>query len=1365
MAARAPGSSRWRSVLRVAGWAVFAAWSLLLAAWLTLHWGILPRLDEWRPSLERVASRALGLQVEVGRIEVSSSGWVPAFALFDVVLRDTRGREALRLPRVAAALSVHSLLAMQLQFDQLLIDGPRLEVRRDRQGRMHVAGLDLQGETGGDDGVLADWFFEQHEFVIRDGVLRWVDELRGAPPLELAEVQVVVRNRLGRHDLRIDATPPPSWGRRFTLMAQARQPLLGRSGDWQRWRGTLHADLPQVLVSDLRHRIDLPIEIGEGEGALRAWIDFDHGLPQGGTIDLALRNVSARLGTGLEPLAIARVSGRLVVQRTPEAVRIEATGFGFETAQGQQWPEGRMVLGWRQPQVLRRADLAGAGDSRPVRGGEFSADRLDLGLMAGLAERLPIGVDVRRLLAELEPQGTVWGLAAKWEGALDALASYEVQANVKGMAIRPAPAPHAGGVGRPGWQGADLSFTARESGGRATLKIDDGALEFPGVFDEQRVPLRRFATEMNWQIERGVEPHPPRIELKIAGARFANDDAEGEFDARWHTGVGEGFGRGARLPGVLELAGKLGRGSAAQVARYLPLGVPQSARDYVRRAVRSGRVETAQFRVQGDLWDFPFVQREAGEFHIAGQVRDVTLAYVPSVPVTPGEPAWESPWPAFEGLSGELVFDRTSMRIRRAHGRLWGIELHDVDGSIADLTHATLAIDGRARGPASDLLRYVSVTPVGRWLGGALEAATAEGRAELTLALELPLGRLDDAKVRGSVQLSGGDVRIQPGTPVLSGARGRVDFTRRGVQIAGSARAFGGEASFDGGTQADGSLRFQASGIATAEGLRRSAELGPLVRWAVRGDGQAPYRLQLGIVHGHLEIAVASPLTGLALELPPPLGKPAATALPLRVQTQLMPASRAAGGPREDMLRIDLGSVLSAQYLRDVSGERTRVLRGAVAVGRPLPEMTPRVAAVATLDAINVDAWLAALPASGAQGALPDDGYLPRTVELEANALTIASRRLDRVRLGVSRAGAGWNARIDAEQLAGEIGYVEPRAGDDAGRVRARLARLSIPQAGTDAVESWLDEDPTRVPALDLEVEDFELRGRKLGRLSVSAVNRSAGDVASESEWRLDRLMLSAPEGELFARGQWATVAAGQARRRMDLDVDLRIGDGGAMLERFGFGRTIRGGKGRLQGRVSWAGSPLSLDLPTLDGQVNLALDAGQFLKVEPGASRLLGVLSLQALPRRLALDFRDVFEEGFAFDSIGGDVQIGRGVARTNNLRMRGVQAAVLMEGSADLARETQDLRVVVVPEINAYTASLAYAVINPAIGLGTFLGQLLLHGPLVEAGTREFRVTGSWADPQIAQVQRSPRSPSAAASAASAPALGPASGPARKP
>jgi uncharacterized protein YhdP len=149
----------------------------------------------------------------------------------------------------------------------------------------------------------------------------------------------------------------------------------------------------------------------------------------------------------------------------------------------------------------------------------------------------------------------------------------------------------------------------------------------------------------------------------------------------------------------------------------------------------------------------------------------------------------------------------------------------------------------------------------------------------------------------------------------------------------------------------------------------------------------------------------------------------------------------------------------------------------------------------------------------------------------------------------------------------------------------------------------------------------------------------------------------------------------------------------------------------------------------------------GQFLKADAGAAKLLGVLSLQALPRRLLLDFRDVFSEGFAFDTVQGDVRIAKGIATTRNLQIKGVNAVVQMDGSADIAKETQQLRVLILPELDAGTASLVAGIaVNPVVGLTSFLAQLLLKNPLAKASVQTFAVDGSWYDPRVTRVDTPP-------------------------
>jgi uncharacterized protein YhdP len=294
-------------------------------------------------------------------------------------------------------------------------------------------------------------------------------------------------------------------------------------------------------------------------------------------------------------------------------------------------------------------------------------------------------------------------------------------------------------------------------------------------------------------------------------------------------------------------------------------------------------------------------------------------------------------------------------------------------------------------------------------------------------------------------------------------------------------------------------------------------------------------------------------------------------------------------------------------------------------------------------------------------------------------------------------------------------------------------------------VETLLEDQPAAIPALDIVVEDMELKGKRLGRIEVEAVNRGAQLLARDNgvrEWRLNKLKVISPDAIFSANGQWAAGTTSTQRRRVLMNFKLDINNSGDLLKRLGMDGLVRRGKGELEGQVSWLGSPLSLDYPSLGGQFNVNVESGQFLKAEPGMAKLLVVLSLQSLPRRLTLDFRDVFSEGFAFDFVRGDVTIEQGQARTNNLQMKGLSAAVLMDGSADIARETQDLRVVVIPEVNAGTASLIATAINPAIGLGTFLAQMFLRRPLTEAATQEFHIDGPWSDPRITRVERKPAS-----------------------
>ncbi len=1349
--------------LRVLLAVLLTNWGLLLIAWLALHWAILPHIEQWRGPIEVRVGQALGAQIRIGHIAVRTGSWVPAFELRDVVVLDPASRPALRLPHVVASISARSLLGFELRFRQLLIDGAELDVRRDTQGRIFVAGLDM-GSTSGptDERASADWFFAQHEFVIRGGSLRWTDEQRQAPPLALTNVQLVVRNSVRHHDIRLDATPPAAWGDAFSVVGRFTQPLLARPGDLQQWSGSAYASLPRADLRELQRHLSLPFDLIEGVGAVRGWFELREGQPAAATVDLAVRAVALRLQKEADVLEIEQLHGRFIGERHGDGISLALQRFSFVTGDGLHWPQGDIGLRWNQ------------ADGAPADGGAITAQHLDLGVMAQIASRIPLGAAVRELLATLNPRGGVRDLSATWQGPLDSPRRYRAKATLDGVSLDALASSEPDAIGRPGLRNASLQLDASETGGSARLTVDAGAIELPGVFDEPLLPLDRLQAQLAWQITPGATGSAalPKVTVQVNDARFANADARGELSATWTTGPGTGVGRDGRYPGQLRLDSRLTDAVAARTARYLPLGLPHSVRDYVVRAVRSGSLPTANFHVNGRLWDFPFAHARAskdGEFHVTARLADVGFAYVPDAPASGTEAAFKSPWPALEHVNGELVIDRTSLAIRDATARLGGVDWHDVRGGIPNLEAPELALDALGRGPLTEMLKFVGTTPIGGWMSGGLAQASASGSASIALRLNVPIEHADAARVKGSLALAGNDLRIAPDAPLLAAAHGRVDFSDQGFAVVGAtAQLFGGELAFEGGSQPSGALRFTGQGTASAEGLRHAAELPELAHTAAVLSGQAAYRVALGVLHGRTEVDVSSNLVGASINLPAPLNKAADSALALHYQTALVPASLAAGQVPQDEIRFELGNTLQARYLRDLSGPAPRVLRGGVGVGEPAPQPAAGVAASVNLPTLDVDAWEAGLarlagpPEAAPAAPAADGGYRPSTIALRARALRWGARRLDNLVAGVSQVDGLWRANLEADQLGGYVEYRPPvamassgasvaasvgasvaasagGASAAAGRVYARLARLSLPKGDDDQVAGLLDQAPASVPALDVVVDDFELRGKRLGRLEVEAVNRIAGEGRdARREWRLAKLKLTTPEAQLSATGQWVADGSLTAPRRTSMDFQLALQDSGALLSRLGTPNAIRGGRGQLAGQVSWRGSPLSLDVASLVGQIRVAIDSGQFLHADPGAARLLGVLSLQSLPRRFSLDFRDLFQEGFAFDNITGDVAIHHGEAETNNLRMRGVQAVVLMDGRADIVNERQDLRVWVVPEINAGTASLAYAVINPVIGLGTFLAQIVLGKPLAEANTRQFRIHGPWADPKVDSVAR---------------------------
>jgi uncharacterized protein YhdP len=443
-----------------------------------------------------------------------------------------------------------------------------------------------------------------------------------------------------------------------------------------------------------------------------------------------------------------------------------------------------------------------------------------------------------------------------------------------------------------------------------------------------------------------------------------------------------------------------------------------------------------------------------------------------------------------------------------------------------------------------------------------------------------------------------------------------------------------------------------------------------------------------------------------------PLAKPAADSLPLQLIIR----------PQDDfrLHEIRLGQTVSATWRSHATAgfDRGEIRFG----GQAVMPAEPGLRLAGSGRGLDITGW-AALRPEGEGGAL-----VPlSSIDLGFEAVDLMGRRYQEVRLlGRTRNGL-LRTQVMGRELNGVLAY-RPAAGEQAARVSAQFKQLTIPAAmPVTASAEGMRMSAADFPALDMTVEDFRLQDRPLGRLEAVAYGSPQGLV-------IDSLQLTHPDSVFRMSGLWRDGAPSETRA----DLRLSVLDASQFLARFGYPGTLRRGSAEIQGNATWVGSPADFAFDTLAGQLDFKAKGGEFLKINPGAGKLLGVLSLQSLPRRLNFDFRDIFNEGYAFDDIGATLRIARGVVYSDDFRMRGPAAKVGMSGMADLNQETVQLRVKVIPKLSEGVAVAGALLGGPLAGVGALAAQKMLRDPLEEAVSQEYMVTGAWQSPDVRKLSK---------------------------
>ncbi len=1364
--------------MRTAFWFAVAFGIFLAVGLATLKYVVLPKVGEYQGEILARVSEASGMDVSAKRLRGGWSGFTPFVEMEEVQFREPArvtspssggkaGAVALSLPLVRAAVSIPYLFIGQVHLTELTVFEPQLSLMRAADGVIYFAGRALNKKKDEpDDGRFVDWLIAQPGIQVNRARLTWQDDLTPGAELQFTDVGIQIEKRFGRHNIGFTATPPAQLAQTVGLRGRVK---LSRSDDADARLlvdGTLFVDISSINLTELRRHLNVPDNWQAGVGTVRAWIDLDNAgvmtakvsgtggginsmdnpLAQFGnpvksvSADVHIINAKAQLGDDVAPLNIAKLAGRLQYLRQDNGFTIGSKKLEFRTREGVTSPPADFSFSRQVPPPSN--DTAAALES-----GEITANGIDLKVMTSLIGYFPIGKESRMTLAKFGMRGEVNASRFAWTGPLEKPVSYQIKGSLVDFGA-------LANDGMPGVSGFSGTIDGDDKSGRFNIASKTLMLDVPAHFRE---PLRfdTLDSKGKWTVA------ADKVSVDIDKFAVANTDFAAEFSGKYSRLRAKSGTELAveDIPGALDISGRLLRAAAPKVAKYLPNGL-EKTRSYIEWATRDGTIEGADFMLKGRVYDFPYHQGKGGQFSVNARIKDIDFRY------TEG-------WPQADNISGELNFDNTALTANIGSAQIFGARIKKTTLVVADfsLSPAILTIAGEADARAEDVSRYLRESPMVDGIGAFTKVVSLEGPGRLNLSLSIPLGSNADLsvnskapkfRINGKYAVTRGTAKPVVG-PLISALSGSIAFTEASVKstaITGVAYGNPITVNIGGGGEA---------GVVTDFiGRMDVQQLGDLLPFQlpqqITGVTDFAGRIKPGPVG--VDISVDSSMIGVSSTLPPPLAK--RTDEPRRLKVDFT----AVGQPAEKIRVALLGNIargssadaadtrIDARFQRrfDTAGN-ARFYGGVAAVGEASAEavIPEGVWLAGNMSLLDFDGWQKAIadfyPKSPATASARSDTVIAG-FDFRLGRLIAYGRPFDDLKIKGRRATDVWAVSAASKELEGDFTW-RGAAFNERGAVRARLKKLMLsdevplpavasnPGAGTrpgaagaaavPVAITELAQNEGDLPALDVVADEFTFKDRWLGKLELKATPQV-------SNWKIDQLTITNGHVKADMTGIWqrygdpyAPPSSGAVKSLTTMNIKVESSNLNALFAQFGFGDHMKGGRGGLDGTLSWPGHSYQFQLANLSGAFKVNAERGQFAKIEAGAGKLLGLISLQSIPRRLSFDFRDLFSEGLAFDKIDGDLTITDGIMFAKKFEISGPATDVKMTGDVSLPAERQNLSVTVTPRLGTVAAVGTGLLVNPLVGLGVLLGGEVLRNPLERVLAVQYSITGTWDNPVI--------------------------------
>lgn len=1303
---RRPSARLWRLLAGlVAGALILAA---ILLGVLRLALALVPenagRIQAW-------IERQTNLRIEFAALDARLRWYGPEVVLREVRVLDQDGTQALFVTREGSvALDAWSLFRTgELVAGRVRFVAPSVTVVRLADGRIRLLG---QRDRPEDRPPFDLDRLPAGRVEIEDATVTYRDLKTGSPLRTVQKLSLALTRERDHVNVSGSALLPASLGREAWFEGRLRGSLDTLEDLDARMEVRTDLLLLPGLADYLPTHLARPLA---GEGVVRAMVGLSRGRIDQVRLTLDLRGVVLQLPprtvpavdafeiskprreAGSSPLSLPVVD-RMVVQRPaaalPGDVRYAALAGDLRLRRdGETWSVriADLLLERDEERTTSRATVAAnwRGKAATTFGLHAYASRLRLDdawpLVLAFAPR---SFD---RWAGLAPSGEIRQLRAEvLRSRAGAVPRVEFSANVAGLGVD--------AVGHwPGISGLTASVSGTDEHGRIGLRSSEVAFDLPRRF---RAPIAGLAAsgEIDWHRDGRAWVFRSRaVEVSQGEAR-----ARGSFEFT--------TGRGAASP-LLTLAAEVQDFDMARVAGVLPVNrLKPRTLAWLDGAFVQGRVVRGRVDYRGPVRKFPFRGGE-GEFKATADVRDATLVYFDGfMPVT--------------GAAGQVTFHNAGLEARVSEAQVGGLRLARATVSIPDLKTPVIDVSADASGDLGNALGFLQGSPLGPRLGSQFMGLKGAGRADYVVDLSIPTRDAEGRDYRVRTRLHSVTVSL----PALRAPAERVtgdfelhNFEARSRSLRGTILDGPFELSVEPGPatrEASAVVALRGRGRAAGPrlpefiGLPRSIGMGGTAAWTFDGRlarGRTSEEWTMGF-------AVASDLQGLEVNAPRPFAKEPAIARPTRVALEI-------GRRGRNEVAIETGSARSRLLFARGEDGKWSLERGLARFdGRPavLPQRSGLVVE-GDWPEFDLGEWLA----------LRGDGGGPRLsswlgpADVHLDSARVFGFEIRDVVARLQPQPGAWQVSLTGPMAEGRV--TVPEELDGGAPIRLEMRRLQLQSrraAGAAATERATD--PRRLPAISIDAEDFTWQSRRFGRLDAE-IRKEAGGL------RLASLTTESADFSIKGRGSWLAEGAGSRTR---IELEFASDDFAAASRALGYRDDVQAKRAHATASLNWAGGPDEDAIGRMDGTLHLQFAEGQMRSVKPGAGRLLGLMSVGDLPRRLALDFRDVTDEGLAFDSVRGDFEIRAGNAYTQNLILKGPAVDVGVAGRTGLGTQDYD-QTLVVSGNSSGPLTVAGALAGGPVGAaGALLFSQLFKGQLQGLTRVYYRVTGPWSAPVVERI-----------------------------